>query len=79
MEPNIEKLIINELIEELKQTPEQVQYQVLNFVRFLAHERRMEAIEAEEDEESIRLAHEEMKEHGTIPWEQVEQELGLPE
>lgn len=72
------KLILNELLEALTETPEQVQYQVLDFVRFLAHERRMEAIETEEDEEAIRLAHEEMKEHGTIPWEQVKREIGFP-
>lgn len=73
------KLILNELLEALTETPEQVQYQVLDFVRFLAHERRMEANELQEDLEDVRAAREEIKLHGTIPWEQVKQELGLPQ
>jgi hypothetical protein len=73
------QLILNELLEALEQTPEQVQYQVLDFVRFLAHQRYQEELELEEDLEEIRAAREDVKQHGTIPWEQVKAELGLPQ
>ncbi len=103
---DITQLILNELLEELKQTPEQVQYEVLDFVLYLNHrrqqeqpevdsepieekalhfiefvtrQREQEALELQEDLEALHAAREEMKREGTIPWEQVKQELGLPQ
>lgn len=73
------KLILDELLEELEQTPEQVQYQVLDFVRFLAHQRHQEELELQEDLAAAHAALADAKEHGTIPWEQVKAELGLPQ
>lgn len=59
------QLILEELLEELKQTPEQVQYQVLDFVRFLAHQRYQEELESQEDLEDAHAALADAKEHGT--------------
>jgi hypothetical protein len=73
------KLILNELLEELEHTPEQMQYQVLNFVRFLKHQHHQEELELQEDLEDARAALADAKEHGTIPWETVKAELGLPQ
>ena len=76
---NHKQLILEELLEELEQTPEQIQYQVLDFVRFLAHQRYQEELELQEDLEDVHAALADAKEHGTIPWEQVKAELGLPQ
>jgi hypothetical protein len=64
------------ILHELDQTPEPLQAQVLDFVRFLKHQQQ-DALELQEDLEAAHVALADAQEHGTIPWATIKAELGV--
>lgn len=64
------------LLEAIAQTPEPVLTEVLHYLEYLL-ERHLEEQEDNEDLEDLKVIREEIAREGTVPWEQVKQELGL--
>jgi hypothetical protein len=64
------------LLEAIEQTPESLLPEVLHYLEFL-RERHQSEQEDQEDLEDLKVIREEIVREGTVPWNQVKQELGL--
>jgi hypothetical protein len=64
------------LLETIHRTPEPLLAEVLHYLEYLL-ERHLEEQEENEDLEELKVIRQEIAKEGTVPWNQVKQELGL--